>query len=63
MPLRPVPAIQRVSEKHRDPVFFRYALILISNKKLYLKSRMLRTLVPHVPCGTPSHKSLTRSAL
>ena len=26
MPLRPVPAIQRVSEKHRCPVFFRYAL-------------------------------------
>ena len=25
---------------------------------LYLKSRVLRTLVTHVPCVTPSHKTL-----
>ena len=38
-------------------------LILISNKMLYLKSRVFHTLVPHVPCVTPSHKNLTRLAL
>ena len=38
-------------------------LILISNKMLYLKSRVFHTLVPHVPCDTPSHKNLTRLAL
>ena len=38
-------------------------LILISNKMLYLKSRVLRTLVAHVPCVTASHKNLTRFAL
>ena len=42
------------------PVFL---LILISNKMLYLKSRVFHTLVPHVPCVTPSHKNLTRFAL
>ena len=35
-------------------------LILISNKMLYLKSRVFHTLVPHVPCVTPSHKNPTR---
>ena len=30
---------------------------------LYLKSRVLRTLVAHVPCVTASHKNLTRFAL
>ena len=39
------------------------AFILISNKMLYLKSRVFHTLVPHVPCVTPSHKNLTRLAL
>ena len=39
------------------------SLILISNKMLYLKSRVFHTLVPHVPCVTPSHKNLTRLAL
>ena len=38
-------------------------VILISNKMLYLKSRVFHTLVPHVPCVTPSHKNLTRLAL
>ena len=38
-------------------------IILISNKMLYLKSRVFHTLVPHVPCVTPSHKNLTRLAL
>ena len=38
-------------------------VILISNKMLYLKSRVLRTLVAHVPCATASHKNLTRFAL
>ena len=38
-------------------------VILISNKMLYLESRVFHTLVPHVPCGTPSHKNLTRLAL
>ena len=54
-----------------DPVFQEKAevfsgkapLILISNKMLYLKSRVFHTLVPHVPCVTPSHKNLTRLAL
>ena len=36
-------------------------LILISNKMLYLKSRVFHTLVPHVPCVTPSHKNLIKS--
>ena len=39
------------------------SLILISNKMLYLKSRVFHTLVLHVPCVTPSHKNLTRLAL
>ena len=30
---------------------------------LYLKSRVFHTLVPHVPCVTPSYKNLTRLAL
>jgi len=30
---------------------------------LYLKFRVLRTLVPHMPCVTASHKNLTRFAL
>ena len=30
---------------------------------LYLKSRVLRTLVAHVPCVTVSYKNLTRFAL
>ena len=30
---------------------------------LYLKSRVLCTLAPHVPCVTTSHKNLTRFAL
>ena len=38
-------------------------LILISNKMLYLKSRVLRTLVAHATCATSSHKNLTRFAL
>ena len=38
-------------------------IILISNKMLYLKSRVFHTLVPHVPCVTSSHKNLTRLAL
>ena len=29
---------------------------------LYLKSRVLRTLVTHVSCVTASHKNLTRFA-
>ena len=41
----------------------RRGVILISNKMLYLKSRVFHTLVPHVPCVTPSHKNLTRLAL
>ena len=52
------------------PVLSRYTawfrthyVILISNKMLYLKSRVFHTLVPHVPCVTPSHKNLTRLAL
>ena len=32
-------------------------VILISNKMLYLKSRVLRTLVAHVLCATASHKT------
>ena len=28
---------------------------------LYLKSRVFHTLVPHVPCVTPSHKNLIKS--
>ena len=39
------------------------SFILISNKMLYLKSRVFHTLVPHVPCVTPSHKNLMRLAL
>ena len=44
-------------------LFLLSPLILISNKMLYLKSRVFHTLVPHVPCVTPSHKNLTRLAL
>ena len=48
----------------RDTARFRtHYVILISNKMLYLKSRVFHTLVPHVPCVTPSHKNLTRLAL
>lgn len=32
-------------------------------KKFHLKSRVLRTLVSHLPCATPSHKNLTCFAL
>ena len=39
----------------------RRGVILISNKMLYLKSRVFHTLVPHVPCVTPSHKNLIKS--
>ncbi len=40
-----------------------HPLILILNKMLYLKSRVLGTRTAHVSCAAPSHKNLTRFAL
>ena len=47
----------------RTEMFLSCCFILISNKMLYLKSRVLRALAAHILCTASSHKNLTRFAL
>ena len=49
--------------RRRSSFSFFSRLILISNKMLYLKSRVLRTLAAHRACATTSHKNLIKSFL